>query len=210
MKIGILGAGNVGSALGRSFARIGHEVMYGVRDAAKPDVVSLVAETGAGAKAGSIAEAAQYSEVVVLSVHWGSVREVLAAAGDLAGKVLIDCTNPLKPGLSGLELGLTTSGGETVAKLAPGAKVVKIFNTIGAEVMLDTTFQEGRPAMIYCGDDAGAKVIAAGLASAIGFDPIDLGPLDHSRYLEPYAMIWIRLAFAQGMGRNFAFRLMRR
>lgn len=210
MKIGILGAGNVGSALGRSFARCGHEVMYGVRDASKPDVVSLVAETGAGAKAGTIAEASQFGEVVVLSVHWGAVRDVLAAAGDLSGKILLDCTNPLKPRLEGLELGLTTSGGETVAEWAPGAKIVKIFNTIGAEIMLDTTFPEGRPAILYCGDDADAKRTAAGLADAIGFEPIDLGPLEQSRYLEPYAMVWIRLAFAQGLGRNFAFRLMRR
>jgi len=208
MKIGILGAGNVGSALGRSFARNGHEIMYGVRDASKPDVVSLVVETGA--KAGSVADAAQFGEVVVLSVHWGAVRDVISAAGDLAGKVLLDCTNPLKPQLAGLELGLTTSGGETVAARAPGAKVVKIFNTIGAEVMLDATFTEGRPSLLYCGDDAGAKQVAAELASGIGFDPINLGPLDQSRYLEPYAMVWIRLAFAQGLGRNFAFSLMRR
>ena len=210
MRIGIIGAGNVGSALGGGWARTGHAVKFGVRDTADPKIIRLLAEAGNGASAAGLAEAAAFGEVVVLATPWAAAREALGQAGDLAGKVLFDCTNPLKPGLAGLELGLETSGGEQVAKWAQEAQVVKIFNTTGAENMADSRYAAEHPTMLYCGDDERAKSIAARLATDLGFDPVDAGPLQQARLLEPFALLWITLAFRQGLGRDIAFRLMRR
>ena len=213
MKIGILGAGNVGGALGRGWAKAGHEVFYGVREPGKPEVRQLVAEiTAAGgkARAGTVAEAAAFGEVAVLTVPWKAAQQALAEAGDLAGKVLLDAVNPLKADLSGLDTGSDTSAGEQVASWAPGARVVKIFNTTGANNMADPHYPEGQATLLYCGDDAAAKAVAGTLAADLGFDPVDAGPLASARLLEPFALLWISLAYGQGLGRNFAFRLMRR
>lgn len=207
MKIAILGAGNVGAALAKGWAAAGHDLRLGVRKTQDPEVLALAASLNA--QATSIGEAASWAEVVVLATPWPAVADALAAAGPLAGKVLFDCTNPLKPALAGLELGLETSGAEKVAALAPGAKVVKIFNTIGADHMSDARIQ-GQPAlMLYCGDDPGAKKIAHELAAANHFDPVDAGPLSQARLLEPMALLWITLAYKQGLGRNFGFALLR-
>ena len=123
---------------------------------------------------------------------------------------MFDCTNPLKTDFSGLEVGLTTSGAEQVASWAAGAKVVKIFNTTGSNNMENPSYPAGATTMFYCGDDANAKKMAAQLATDLGFEPIDAGGLAIARLLEPYAMLWVHLALRQGMGRDFAFRLMRR
>jgi predicted dinucleotide-binding enzyme len=213
MKIGILGAGNVGGTLGRGWAKVGHEVQFGVRDAADPKVGQLlsgIAEAGGQATAGTVAEAAAASEVVALTVPWEAAEEAIRAAGDLHGKVVFDCTNPLAPNLSGLVLGHDTSAGEQVAGWATGAQVVKIFNTTGANNMADPHFPEGPATMFYCGGDAPAKAVAAQLAKDLGFEPVDAGPLTQARLLEPLALLWISLAYRQGLGREFAFRLVHR
>jgi len=210
MRIGILGAGSVGGTLGRRWAHGGHEVLFGVRDAADPKVRDLVALSGAAARAGSVTEAASFGAVVVLATPWDAVESVLRSAGDLSGKTLLDCTNPLKEDLSGLAVGNTTSGAEQVARWAPQAHVVKVFNTTGFDNMVDPRYPEGAATMLFCGDDAGAKATAAQLATDLGFEPIDVGPLARARLLEPYALLWILLAYQQRLGRNFAFRLMRR
>lgn len=199
MKIAIIGAGSVGSALGAGWAARGHDVVYGSR------------EPGKGAKRqASIREAAQASEVVVLSVPWAAVPEVLKQAGPLAGKIVIDCTNPLKPALAGLELGLTTSAAEKVAEWAPGAIVFKAFNQTGAENMASTKGYSPAPVMFVCGDDSEKKPVVLGLARDLGFDAVDAGDLTVARLLEPLAMLWINLAYKQKQGRNFAFALLRR
>ncbi|HEX9943034.1 MAG TPA: NADPH-dependent F420 reductase [Thermoanaerobaculia bacterium] len=208
MRIGILGAGNVGGSLGQGWTRAGHEVMFGVRDALHPKVAKLLAETGA--RAGSVAEAAAFGEVVALATPWEATQDALRSAGGLAGKILFDCTNPLAPQLAGLTHGHTTSGGEQVAVWAPGARVVKVFNTTGANNMANPDFGGVAATMFYCGDDAGAKATAARLAADLGFDPVDAGRLDQARLLEPLALLWIRLAYVQQMGREIAFKLMRR
>ncbi|HXB75191.1 MAG TPA: hypothetical protein VNY05_43565 [Candidatus Acidoferrales bacterium] len=123
---------------------------------------------------------------------------------------MIDATNPLLPQLAGMECGTTTSGAEQVASWAPGATVVKAFNTVGSNVMENQEFGAGRPVMFYCGDDAAAKRVAADLASGMEFEAIDAGPLAQARLLEPFALLWISLALAQGLGRNIAFQLLRR
>jgi predicted dinucleotide-binding enzyme len=138
------------------------------------------------------------------------VKDAIASAGDLAGKVVLDCTNPLVPDLSGLEIGHTTSGGEEVARLAPGARVVKIFNTTGADNMADPNYGGTPATMLYAGDDAGARSIAAALARELGFDPVDFGPLASARLLEPMALTWIWLAYRQKLGRDFVLQIVRR
>lgn len=203
MRIGIIGAGNVGGTLGRRWAGAGHEVVFGTRHPGR-------VETPPGARAAGVREAAEHGEVVVLATPWDGVREALAAAGDLTSKVLLDCTNPVKADLSGLEIGHTTSAAEQVAALAPGAHVVKIFNSTGAGNMADPLYGEQAATMFHCGDDAGAKGVAAGLAADLGFEAVDAGPLRNARLLEPLAMLWISLAYVQGLGPGIAFKLLRR
>ena len=210
MKIGVLGAGNVGGTLGTGWAKKGHSVMFGVRDASDAVFKSVVQAAGSNASAGSVPEAAAFGEVVVLATPWPAAQEALRSAGNLSGKILLDCVNPLKPDLSGLAVGFTTSAGEQIAGWAAGARVVKIFNTTGFDNMAAPRYPEGAASMLYCGDDAGAKTVAAKLAADLGFDPVDAGPLVNARLLEPYALLWIQLAYKQGLGRNFAFRLIRR
>lgn len=200
-KIGIIGAGNVGGTLGRVWASRGHDVLFGVRDPGSAEPLGRM---------GTIAEAFAHGDILALATPWGATHDVLASAGDLSGKILFDCTNPLLPGLAGLEYGNTISGAEKVAEWAPGARVVKVFNTTGFNVMADPSFPGGPPAMLYCGDDAEAKAAAHQLAEEAGFEALDAGPLAQARLLEPYALLWITLAMKYGYGREIAFRLLRR
>lgn len=210
MKIAVIGAGNVGGTLGSAWANRGHEVIFGVRDAADPKLAQLLARAGGKARAAAVKDAAAAADVVALTVPWPAAQDALRRSGDLRGKVLLDCTNPLKPDLSGLTVGHTTSAGEQVAAWAPGARVVKIFNTTGFSNMANPEYRDGRSMMLYCGDDAQAKQVAAQLATELGFEPYDVGPLTEARLLEPFALVWIHLAVLQKMGTGFAFRLMRR
>ena len=210
MKIAIIGAGNVGGTLGAGWAGRGHEIFFGVRDTADPKSKDLLARARGNIHTASVHDAAAAADVVALTVPWPAVDDALRSAGDLRGKILFDCTNPLKPDLSGLAVAYTTSGGEHVAARAPGARVVKIFNTTGFSNMAKPEYREGRSMMLYCGDDAQAKKVAAQLAAELGFEPYDVGPLTEARLLEPFALVWIHLAVQQKMGTSFAFGLMRR
>lgn len=209
MKIGILGAGNVGGALGQAWTRHGHEVFFGVRKPDSADVQALLERCGPRARAESPSDAVRSADVIVNALPWGATKPVLESL-DVGGKPLLDCSNPLKPDLSGLEIGTTTSAGELVAQWARSAKVVKIFNTTGYNNMTDPKIGGHSLTMFYCGDDAQAKQTAAGLAHDIGFHPVDAGPLANSRLLEPFAMLWVWLAVRGGMGRDFAFQLIKR
>ena len=191
MNIGILGAGNVGQALGQGWTAAGHTVKYGSR------------------QPGSVEEAIAFGEVVALATPWDATEAVLGGR-NLAGKILLDATNPIAPGLSGLTHGLTDSGGEQVARWAPGARVVKIFNTIGANMMTKPEVAGQSLSMLYCGDDAAANAVAAQLASELGFQPEYAGPLTQARYLEPLAMLWITMALKYGHGREMGFKLLKR
>jgi len=210
VKIGIIGAGNIGGTLGRAWAAKGHAVVFGARDPRGPKVQELVKATGGKARAASPAEAAAHGEVVLLATPWAAAQAALRGAGDLTGKILVDATNPLRPDLSGLTLGHTTSAAEEVARWAPGAKVVKAFNTIGAQHMANPRFGTQSASMLVCGDDGAAKKTVLALAEVLGFDPVDAGPLRQARLLEPLAMLWISLAYAYGHGPDIAFKLLRR
>ena len=210
MKIGIIGSGNVGGALGQLWAAAGHDIKYGARYTAKPELVALLKKIGARASAGSVAEAASFGDILVLTTPWNGTQAAIESAGNLAGKTLVDCTNPLKPDLSGLSLGLDTSGAEQVAQWAKGARVVKCFNTTGAENMTNPRLGSDRAVMFIAGEDDAAKTIVAKLGEDLGFEMVDAGGLEIARLLEPVAMLWVHLAFKRGLGRNFAFKLLRR
>ena len=210
MKIGIIGSGNVGGALGKAWSRLGHEVFFGFRNSEHAQAKALLGEAAATARAGSVQEAVKASNVVVLATPWEAVQEALTSAGDLSGKIVIDATNPLLPALTGLSVGTTTSAGEKVAEWAKGAHVVKAFNTVGFNIMADSSFPEGQAVMFYCGDDAEAKKIVARLAGELGFEALDAGPIAQCRLLEPFGMLWISLAMKHGYGRGIGFKFMRR
>jgi 8-hydroxy-5-deazaflavin:NADPH oxidoreductase len=210
MKIGIIGAGNVGATLGKAWAAKGHGVFFGTRHPSDERTRAAVQAAGPTARAGAPAEAAAFGDVVVLATPWPTTEAAVKGAGDLTGKVVIDCTNPVKPDLSGLALGFTASAAEQVAGWAAGAKVVKAFNTVGANVMANPVVGGARTVMFVCGDDAAAKRTVLGLAGDVGFEPIDAGPLTQARLLEPWAMLWIYLAFNGDAGRDFGFARVKR
>ena len=196
MRIAILGSGNMGGALGRSFAAAGHGVAFSYsRDRAKLE--RLARASGARARAASSpADAVRDADVVLLAVHWSRVPQVLRAAGSLRGKVVIDCTNPMNAADDALAVGHRTSGGEIVARRARGARVVKAFNTVPAELLrAGAGVLAEPPEVCYCGDDPRAKRVAARLIRDIGFMPVDCGPLAVARYLEPFALLVAELAY---------------
>ncbi|MBC8120427.1 MAG: NADPH-dependent F420 reductase [Gemmatimonadaceae bacterium] len=206
MDIGILGAGNVGGTLGRSWARRGHRVVFGVRSVEGADQTLLEV---AGASFASQDEAAVFGEVVALTVPWDAVETVLDGLGSqLENKILLDCTNPNFTADPTQHHPL--SGGQRVAGWAPGARVVKIFNTTGWENMADPVYGATRATMFFAGDDPDAKNVAAGLAAEAGFDPVDVGLLSNADLLESLARLWGKLAYGQHMGRDIAFHLLRR
>ena len=197
----MIGAGNVGSTLGPAWRNRGHQVTFGVRRPDDPKYGSLGAvETTESATAAA--------DVVVLCTPWQGTEAAVRGCGDLGGKVLIDCTNPLTPDFAALEVGLDTSGAEEIAKWARGARVCKAMNQIGAP-MMDGPQVPGKPVMFVCGDDDAAKSVTAGLVSELGFETVDVGDLTAARLLEPYGLLWIHLALRRGLGTNFAFGLLR-
>lgn len=210
MRIGIIGAGNVGGTLGTRWASLGHQVLFASRHPESEEMRALVTRAGAHSRAATPADAAAASDVLLLATPWPAAREVIATLGDLSGKILIDATNPLLPRLAGLEFANTTSGAEQIAAWAPGASVVKAFNTVGFNVMANPEFNGSRAVLFYCGDDTPAKQAVHHLAASLGFDPQDAGPLSQARLLEPFALLWISLAMLHGYGREIAFQLLRR
>lgn len=215
MKIGIIGSGNVGGTLGIRWAKGGHQVVFGSRDHKAEDLQQLLARAGSNAQAGRPQDAVKSGEVLLLATPWPATKEIVQGLGDLSGKVVIDATNPLLPGLSGLALGPTTSAAEQVAGWARGAKVVKAFNTVGSNIMENPAFGanktgQDKPVLFFCGDDASAKAKVKQLVDELGFEGIDAGPLTQARLLEPFALLWISLAYQAGLGREIAFKLLRR
>jgi predicted dinucleotide-binding enzyme len=205
MRIAIIGTGSVGAALARGLAGKGHTVTLGTRDPAAEKTRALATETGA--QAASLPEAVATADVVILALPWSAIDTTLPTLGDLAGKTVIDCTNPLGRvnGGFGLTLGHTTSGGEVLQQRLPAAHVVKSLNQVGAEIMAKNDHLPHRPVMFMAGNDEGAKARTASLLRDLGFDPLDAGDITKSRLLEPFALVWINQAIARGKGRDWAF-----
>lgn len=195
MKIGILGSGSVAKTLAAGFARHGHEVMVGTRDTGK---LAAWAADEAKARVGSFADAAAFGDLAVLAVKGAAVEAVLnlaEASRHLAGKVVMDATNPIAdaPPDQGVLRYFTTLDEALMERLQrahPAVKFVKAFNSVGAALMIDPVLPGGRPTMFICGDDAAGKAVVTGLLSEVGWDSADMGGAAAARAIEPLAMLW--------------------
>lgn len=212
MKIAIIGTGNVGTRLGKLLASSNHQITMGSRNQQRAEEVALA--LGSNVTGKICKYAVEDAEVVIIATPWSENATIksIQDLDDLAGKIVIDCTNPLALDYMSNTLGHTTSSSEEIAKLIPQASVVKAFNTIFADVMQPgkQTFTGHRGTGFYCGDDAEAKKIVAQLIDDAGFEPVDAGELKNARYLEPMAQLNIQIAYGLGGGTDVAFRYMKR
>ncbi|TMQ49325.1 MAG: transmembrane reductase oxidoreductase [Candidatus Eisenbacteria bacterium] len=184
MRIGILGSGLMGGKLGTLFARAGHHVVFSYARSERK-LKRLAREAQPNARAGTPAEAARDADAVSLAVHWSRVDDVLKQAGNLSGKVIVSCSLPMNSDDTGLVVAHTSSGAEALAKKVRRARIVAAFGTVPSEVLFGVygaRRKTRRPSLVYCGDDPGAKDVAARLIRDVGFDPVDAGPLRMARY----------------------------
>jgi predicted dinucleotide-binding enzyme len=214
MRVGVLGTGDVGHALANGLLKMGHEVKMGSRDAGNLKTAAWVLEAGSRASAGSFADAARFGEMLVLATLWSGTENTLRLAGaqNLAGKVLIDATNPLSftaGAPPSLVLGHTDSGGEQVQRWAPAAKVVKAFNIVGNAHMVNPQFPGGPPNMFICGNDGAAKSAVTEILTAFGWSTIDIGGIEGARLLEPLCILWVLYGLRTNSW-NHAFKLLRK
>ena len=197
MRIGILGSGLMGGKLGTLLARAGHDVVFSYARSARK-LQRLAREARGKARAGTPGDAARDADALLLAVHWSRVNDVLKQAGDVSGKVIVTCSLPMNAGNTGLVIAHTSSGAETLAKRVPRARVVSAFGTVPSEVLFGVFAarrRSRRPSLVYCGDDARGKKIAAELIRDVGFDPVDAGPLRIARYTEPFTLLIAQLAY---------------
>lgn len=211
MKIGILGTGPVGTALGTGFIKTGHQVMLGARSADNANAAAWKAENGADASSGTFADAAAFGELVVVAVKGDGLTAAIGAAGvaNFAGKIVIDTVNPLdfSKGYPDLSIKGDDSAGETLQRLLPGAHVVKAFNTVTSSLMFRPELPGGPPDMMIAGDDAEAKATVTAILADFGWPTIDLGNLYAARWLEAFVMTWVLACQARGDWRQ-AFKLL--
>ena len=207
MKIGIIGAGRMGRALGRRWAMAGHDVAISFsRDQHKLEKVAR--ELGGKAQATTPVEAVKTADAILFAVHWRTLELALSEAGSLRKKTVLTCTLPMNEDDSDLVLGHTTSGAEELARRSD-ASVVAIFDTITSELINDDAqVARSKPDVIYCGDDDSSKSVAARLARDAGFNPIDAGALRIARYLEPFGLLVAQLAYEQELGDTTGYRVL--
>ncbi len=211
MRIGVLGSGQMGGAVGKSLARAGHEVVFSY-SRSKGRLAKLAAEAEGEARAGTIAQAVQSADAIFIAVHWSQVDDVLDQAGDLVGKTVMTCTLPMDTESIRLILGTITSGAEEMAKKIPQAHVVSAFNTIPSEVLpgvLAARHAVPRPQLLYCGDHRGARQLTAQLIADVGFDPVDAGPLASARFTEPFGLLVAKLAYSGTQEPQLTYRFER-
>jgi predicted dinucleotide-binding enzyme len=210
MNIAFIGIGNVGSALADNLFKKGHSVSIAARDLQSASVQTAL-KLNSQFTALPTAQAIAGAEVVFLATPYPTNAEALAGL-NLDGMILVDCTNPVGPGLThGLESRL--SGSEAVQKLAPGAKVVKAFTIYGFENLQNSRYPgygDLKPVMLIAGDDAEAKKMVSQLAAQLGWNPADAGPLSSSLHLEHMTLLWIKMGRAQGKGPNFVWAMLER
>jgi predicted dinucleotide-binding enzyme len=203
MKIGVIGAGTVGQSLARGYAAHGQEVRLGTRDPEQTDPAEF--------RPGPPDQIADWADLIVLAVPGNATVDVASSlAKQCAGKVLVDATNALTFGADGVQLATAPGGsiGEQVQQAAPEARVVKAYNTVGANLMVDPELPGGPPTMFVAGNDADAKSVVSGLLTATGWDVVDFGDIGASRALEAIALAWVAYTRYSGR-RNHAFRLLR-
>jgi predicted dinucleotide-binding enzyme len=209
MRIGILGAGLMGGKLGTIFAAAGHEVVFSYSHSERK-LKRLAREAGEHAQAGTPRAAVVAADALLLAVHWSRVSDVLKQAGDLSGKIIVSCTLPMSADDTKLVIGHTSSGAEALAKKVRKAHVVAAFSTVPSEVLFDVFRRKRRarrrPSLLFCGDNRRAKEVAARLIRAVGFQPVDAGPLRIARYLEPFSLAVAQLAYEGERGPELAYR----
>jgi len=211
MKIAFIGYGNVGGALADELQRLGHEVALAADDAASESLKKALRKNPAF-RAAPTREAVRAADVVFLATPFQANEQLLKAiAGDLAGKVLIDCTNPVGPGLSHGLKG-ERSGSAFVQSLVPDARVVKAFSIYGFENFENSAYPgyNVKPAMMFCGDDAAAKTAAAGLIAELGWEPLDVGGLEQALHLEHMTLLWVRMVRMGGRSPHLVWAALRR
>jgi len=198
----------MGGKLGTIFARAGHDVVFSyARSARKLERLARAAK--GKARAGTPAEAARASEVLLLAVHWSRLEDVLQQAGDVTGKIIITCSLPMNEDDTGLVIAHTSSGAEALAQKAPTARVVSAFGTVPSEVLFDVFAarrKKTRPSLVYLGDEARSKKVVAALIREVGFEPVDAGPLRMARYTEPFTLLVAQLAYEGAKGPELAYR----
>jgi len=198
--IAVIGTGNVAGALGPEFAQQGHTIIYGSRDPGRDEVLELVARTGGNASAALQIEAVENADIVVIAVPGGVAEEVVRGLGDLSEKIIIDPTNRVARADDGyMDHTVESSNGELIQALAPGAYVVKAFNTLNYRTMIDP----GGPVTIpLAGNDSDAKTTVAELVAGMGLQPMDVGPIRSAHVLEGMLTIWIN---ARGAGAPYDY-----
>ena len=212
-RIGIIGSGPLGRALGLGFCSRGHEVMIGSREPGQEELQRWIGQTQGGGITGTFSEAAAFAEeVAVFAIRWSGAANAagLTGAANLAGKVVIDTTNPVTSfGDSvGLAVGCSDSAAEQVQRWFPTARVVKCFNTPSAAYMVDPTWTEGACEMFICGNDPAARTTVGAIAEDFGWHCIDIGELHGSRLIEPLAILRMEAGRVTGTP-DVAFRLAR-
>jgi predicted dinucleotide-binding enzyme len=211
MRIAFLGYGNVGAPLADRLQRLGHEVTLAASDPGSDGVRKALGRNGS-LKVGAPRAAVGAAEIVFLATPFQANAEVVTAvAGELEGKVLVDCTNPVGPGLRhGLDS--RESGSQAVQKLAPAARVVKAFSIYGFENFEDSAYPgyAVKPVMLFCGDDAGAKRVVGELIAELGFEPLDAGGLEQALHLEHMTLLWVRMVRVNGASPHTVWARLRR
>jgi predicted dinucleotide-binding enzyme len=206
--IAMIGTGRVAGALGPQFAKQGHTIIYGSREPARAEVQALVAATGGQVSAMGQAEAAARADTVVIAVPGAVAVDVVRGLGNLSGKIILDPTNITTNADDGFRIhAVDTSNAELIQAAAPGAHVVKAFNTLNYQTMINPAEAGGPVTIPIVGDDADAKRKVADLAEGMGFEVIDLGPLRYARTLEEMLVIWVN---ARALGTPFEYHLRRR
>jgi 8-hydroxy-5-deazaflavin:NADPH oxidoreductase len=211
VQIGVLGSGLMGAKLGTLFARVGHDVVFSYART-EQKLKRLAREAGGRARAGTPAEAARGADALLLAVHWLRLDHVLRQAGDVSRNVIITCSLPMNAANTRLLIAHSSSGAEALAKKVRRAKVVSAFGTVPSEVffgVFEARRKANRPSLAYCGNDEGAKEIAATLIREVGFEALDAGPLRSARYLEPFALLMAQLAYEGDRGPELAYRFER-
>lgn len=209
MKIAIIGIGTVGGTLAKCWSALGHEIILGARVLPHERAETLANECVGTVHIQTARAAAEQADVVVIATQWGSTKAAVQSLGPLGTKVVIDCTNPWVYG-EGLKVGFATSGAELVEEWADGGRVTKTLNQTGFENMVEPRFGAHAAVMFVAGDDEEARGITASLVSELGLETLQVGGLKSARLLEPFAVLWIELAYEHGLGRGIAWGLLRR